>query len=217
MVSVDLEPRVFDQVVRLYLKTAKPVGSKLLSRKYFRNVSPSLLRLILSRLVRKRLLENVNFSVGRRPTDRGWHFYLSRRLADQRGLIEPPRANSISEYLQESSRRTRTYWLAWGYDYRFEAGWPYVLREPEFRQRQFVIGFVDFLEQLKSDVLSFCDQLEANQTYVFIGDEIPFAKSDRFFLMLRKKDRLQFIISGLKRTDYLRNYSLLSFADQFSQ
>jgi transcriptional regulator of heat shock response len=217
MVETDLEQRVFDQAVRLYLKTAKPVGSKLLSRRYFHNISSSLLRLILARLVNKGLLENVNFSVGRRPTDRGWHFYLARHLIDYHKVAESTQTDSIFEYIKESSRRTRAYWLVLGQNYIFEAGFSYLLREPEFCEQQLVIGFADFLEQLKSDIPDFCDALEPDKNYVFIGEEIPFAKSNRFFLMLRKKNRLKFIISGIKRTDYPKNYSLLSLVDQFIQ
>ena len=101
MVS-DFERRrndILEAIVELYISTASPVGSVLISRKLRQRLSSATIRNIMAELEEEGLLEQPHTSAGRVPTDRGYRLYVdhlietvsltpdeSQRLA---GLIQP--------------------------------------------------------------------------------------------------------------------------------
>ncbi|MCL4358399.1 MAG: hypothetical protein M1505_02295 [Patescibacteria group bacterium] len=212
MVEVDLETKVFDRVVRIYQKTAKPVGSKILSKNFFPDVSSSNLRLILSRLVNRRLLENVNFSAGRRPTDRGWRLYFYRKLKRVKNKSNRTKF-SAEEFLADVAKQTKTYCLVKAGPVIKECSFVYVLAEPEFKERRMIVDFLAFVEKLKIDLDQIFLNLAEGENKIFIGSETPISRAEQFFLMIRKNNNQGLIMSGVKRTDYLKNYSFLDLID----
>ena len=70
------ERRVLDAVVRTYVDTAEPAGSRTVSRKFELGVSPATVRNTMSDLEDKGYLFHPHASAGRIPTDRAYRFFV---------------------------------------------------------------------------------------------------------------------------------------------
>lgn len=77
-------------VVREYVSTAAPVGSKGLADKFKLGVSSATVRNELSRLEELGYLTHPHTSAGRQPTDKGYRYFVERLM----GETEARRRNS---------------------------------------------------------------------------------------------------------------------------
>ena len=91
----DRERRVLEAVVRTYVETAEPAGSRTVARKFSLGVSPATIRNTMSDLEEKGYLYHPHTSAGRIPTDLAYrlhvdHFIHSTTLtaADEERLME---------------------------------------------------------------------------------------------------------------------------------
>lgn len=76
----DRERRVLDAVVRVYVDTAEPAGSRTVSRKFELGVSPATVRNTMSDLEDKGYLFHPHASAGRIPTDRAYRFFVNQMI-----------------------------------------------------------------------------------------------------------------------------------------
>ncbi len=79
----DLDQRnreIFRQVVESFLETGTPVGSRTLSRRLDRSLSPASVRNIMADLEEAGLLHAPHISAGRMPTDRGLRLFIDGLL-----------------------------------------------------------------------------------------------------------------------------------------
>ena len=79
---------ILQVVVHHYIKTAKPVGSKIIAKDYDFKVSPATIRNVLSDLEKKGYLSHPHTSAGRIPTDRGYRFYVDSLMEVQRLTVD---------------------------------------------------------------------------------------------------------------------------------
>jgi heat-inducible transcriptional repressor len=70
------ERRVLEAVVRVYIETAEPAGSRTLSRRFELGVSPATIRNTMSDLEDKGYLFQAHSSSGRIPTERAYRAYV---------------------------------------------------------------------------------------------------------------------------------------------
>lgn len=89
------ERRVLDAVIRSYVETAEPAGSRTLSRRFGLGVSPATIRNTMSDLEEKGFLFHPHTSAGRVPTNKAYRLYVDSLL----GL--PPIAAPETERLSE--------------------------------------------------------------------------------------------------------------------
>jgi heat-inducible transcriptional repressor len=80
----DRQAEILRAVVREYLRTKRPVGSKSLVEQGEVAASPSTVRYDLGRLEQAGLLEHPHTSSGRVPTDLGWRFYVANLMELER-------------------------------------------------------------------------------------------------------------------------------------
>src|SRR5829696_1298412 len=93
MVSEELsrrERRVLEAVIRSYVETAEPAGSRTLSRRFGLGVSPATIRNTMSDLEEKGFLFHPHTSAGRIPTNKAYRLYVDSipevpRLPDDEG------------------------------------------------------------------------------------------------------------------------------------
>ena len=76
----DRERQVLEAVVRTYVETAEPAGSRTLSLKYDLGVSPATVRNTMSDLEAKGYLYHPHTSAGRVPTDHAYRFFVDRLM-----------------------------------------------------------------------------------------------------------------------------------------
>ncbi|MEP6834178.1 MAG: heat-inducible transcriptional repressor HrcA [Gemmatimonas sp.] len=70
------ERRVLEAVIRSYVETAEPAGSRTLSRRFGLGVSPATIRNTMSDLEEKGYLYHPHTSAGRVPTDKAYRVYV---------------------------------------------------------------------------------------------------------------------------------------------
>ena len=90
------ERRVLEAVIRSYVETAEPAGSRTLSRRFGLGVSPATIRNTMSDLEEKGFLFHPHTSAGRVPTNKAYR--ALRRLAAR---VSPPFAPTETERLAE--------------------------------------------------------------------------------------------------------------------
>jgi heat-inducible transcriptional repressor len=84
MVSEELsrrERRVLEAVIRTYVETAEPAGSRTLSRRFGLGVSPATIRNTMSDLEAKGFLYHPHTSAGRIPTNKAYRLYVDSLLS----------------------------------------------------------------------------------------------------------------------------------------
>ena len=75
------ERRVLDAVIRIYVETAEPAGSRTLSQRSGLGVSPATIRNTMSDLEEKGFLFHPHTSAGRIPTHKAYRMYVDHLLA----------------------------------------------------------------------------------------------------------------------------------------
>src|SRR5215469_9824988 len=75
------ERRVLEAVIRSYVQTAEPAGSRTLSRRFGLGVSPATIRNTMSDLEEKGFLFHPHTSAGRVPTNKAYRVYVDQLLA----------------------------------------------------------------------------------------------------------------------------------------
>lgn len=94
-------------LIREYIDSAQPVGSRVLARRYFRRLSPATIRNVMADLEEMGYLAQPHTSAGRVPTDQAYRFYVDsfpRPSAD----VEPPvrvlpHPSGIDGFMEETS------------------------------------------------------------------------------------------------------------------
>ncbi len=72
--------KIFDLIVRSYIETAEPVGSRTLSRRSDLKLSPASIRNVMADLEEEGLLKHPHTSAGRVPTDKGYRYFVDRLM-----------------------------------------------------------------------------------------------------------------------------------------
>ncbi len=73
---------ILDQIVRSYIDTAEPVGSRTISRRFDSGLSPASIRNVMADLEEEGFLKQPHTSAGRVPTDQGYRYWVD-------SLMEP--------------------------------------------------------------------------------------------------------------------------------
>ena len=75
--------KIFDIIVRSYVETAEPVGSRTISRRFDIGLSPASIRNVMADLEELGLVKQPHTSAGRIPTDKGYRHYVDSIMAPQ--------------------------------------------------------------------------------------------------------------------------------------
>jgi len=89
--------KILGAIVEDYLDTAEPVGSRTLSKKYLKEVSPATIRNEMSDLEEEGYIKQPHTSAGRIPSDLGYRFYVDELM--KKKVLAPKELDYIrSEY-----------------------------------------------------------------------------------------------------------------------
>lgn len=92
------ERLVLDAVIRTYVESAEPAGSRTISRRYSLGVSPATIRNTMSDLEEKGFLYHPHTSAGRIPTDKAYRLYVDSLMR-----LEVPRSVDRERLAEEIS------------------------------------------------------------------------------------------------------------------
>jgi len=100
-------------LIRQYIDSAEPVGSRLLSKRYFKHLSPATIRNVMSDLEEMGYLVQPHTSAGRVPTDKAYRFYVESFPPASPGTprtVEPlaTRRSGIDDFMEKTSSRLST-------------------------------------------------------------------------------------------------------------
>lgn len=98
------ERRVLDAVIRIYVETAEPAGSRTLSQRSGLGVSPATIRNTMSDLEEKGFLFHPHTSAGRIPTHKAYRMYVDHLMATS-GLPTSSEADRIVEHMGVTNLR----------------------------------------------------------------------------------------------------------------
>jgi heat-inducible transcriptional repressor len=78
------ERRVLDAVIRTYVETAEPAGSRTVAKRHSLGVSPATVRNTMADLEEKGFLYHPHTSAGRIPTDQAYRYYVDTLMRPRR-------------------------------------------------------------------------------------------------------------------------------------
>jgi heat-inducible transcriptional repressor len=97
------EHLVLEAVIRMYVETAEPAGSRTVVRRYNLPISAATVRNTMSDLEDKGYLYHPHTSAGRMPTDRAYRLYVDGLLGQPRSPVEN---RGLREQLEASAERS---------------------------------------------------------------------------------------------------------------
>jgi heat-inducible transcriptional repressor len=100
-------------LIREYVDSAEPVGSRVLSKRHFPHLSPATIRNVMSDLEELGYLAQPHTSAGRIPTDKAYRFYVdsfppSSSAGKPGGAALPTRRSGIDGFMERTSSHLST-------------------------------------------------------------------------------------------------------------
>jgi heat-inducible transcriptional repressor len=112
-VSSDRKKKILQAIIHHYIKTAKPVGSSIITEEYKLELSPATIRNLMSELEDEGYLTHPHTSAGRLPTDKGYRAYVNSMIELQKLIVDEGervrqeyhgRIKELNDLLSQTSR-----------------------------------------------------------------------------------------------------------------
>jgi transcriptional regulator of heat shock response len=229
------QKKILTKAIEEYIRTAQPVSSLTLAKKYNFNVSSATIRNEMMTLVEKDFLFQPYSSSGRVPTNKGYHFFVSElidKVKPQKILLEHLKSlekemQDLVSFAQNLTRILNNFSSCLILNYIFEKdflwkeGWPETILEPEFKDQNYLKKFIKLVEETEKKIQEIIYSEPFDQVKIFVGKENPIVHYDEFSMIFsrvrfpktRKGACLAFL--GPKRMPYRKNlqtlYTLLEF------
>ncbi len=155
--------RILDAIVRDYLHTAEPVGSRTIWRSYMPDLSPATIRNEMADLEEMGFIIQPHTSAGRIPTDLGYRFYVdhlmkNRQLTAKEETVINEGLNSIHQDVEDALHQTLKV-LSNLLEYAsvvatlknktrvYSTGFSHMLKQPEFTDMNFTRQLIHTMEE----------------------------------------------------------------------
>lgn len=157
---------ILEFIVRDYVRTASPVSSFKVSERKSLDLSPASIRNIMLELDEEGFLHQPHTSAGRAPTEKGYKYFVSN-LMEERSVSENIKADFdkiFSEFFGDSmfdelaslmAQRLRLFSGIVADGRIFKSGLGEVLREPEFKEHDFLLEFAEFTDNIEENIENF--------------------------------------------------------------
>jgi|GEM_PF-2872579 heat-inducible transcriptional repressor len=214
-------------VVREHLRTAEPVGSECLCRRYDLGVSSATVRGALADLVEEGLLVQPHTSAGRVPSESGYRTYVDEFVAEavlaerqRRAIVaamaefEATRERAVKSFARMLAEMTgETVILRVSPEETLFAGLTNLAAKPESRLTPLVLELSRALDEIEATMTEVRRRL-SQDVAVFIGSDNPFGDDlSGVFTNLDVPGIGETTVGvvGPKRMDYDQNVALLRF------
>ncbi|HPM42268.1 MAG TPA: hypothetical protein PLV52_00330 [Candidatus Omnitrophota bacterium] len=175
---------VFELIVKNYVETAEPVGSRFVSRKL--GLSSATIRNVMSDLEEMGLVTHPHTSAGRIPTDKGYRYYIDS-LMRVRSVNESV-LRSIREEYHETMRSIEDVLMHTSHiisnltnyvgltltsqnDRLYLDGTSHIITQPEFQDLKKLYYIIRFLEQKRQILNLLHNDLASEDLRIHIGKE----------------------------------------------
>ncbi len=237
MELTDRQKLILEKLIEEYVKTAAPVASAGLAKKYDFDVKPAMLRIEMEKLEKLGYLSQPFVSAGRVPTDKAYRFFVDNLLKNKKegsgGSRQKPakkipamiaRKNDYIETAQELAKTISELTSSLVLSYLpeehlfFKEGWSQIIREPEFEDSHVFEAFAEMVENWEKNILPEMDF--SGEIKIFIGEENPVREAEGFSaiagrLLLPNKEKGIMAIFGPKRMEYDQNISIFASLNKF--
>ncbi len=215
--------KIFESIVNEHIKTAKPVSSAILFKKYNLGVSAATLRNDFQELDKAGLLYQPHTSSGRLITDQGWRYYVSSGKSLQnkepkninRSLAKIKPDQKIKEVTKILPAFTHSVVICGDLQnlefYKF--GISELFNQPEIQENSHQTNIAKLIEYFEDRFMKELENIEKLE--IFIGQENFVSEAQDLSLLVEpyfrnEEKRGILAILGPKRMDYFKNISLLN-------
>lgn len=233
----DRAKALLGQIIKEYIKTCAPVGSKMLEAlnhkgsgqaKSRLGVSSATIRNEMAVLEKEGYIAQPYTSAGRVPTEKGYRFFLEHcqpgKVSDKEAreineLLKPSHAVQLELKIKALAKKIAGFsqsavLIGFSGDDFYYTGLSNLFAQPEFQDPELIydLGLViDHLDQAMNEVFE-----EINSTCVLIGSQNPFGRQCSVVLSSWQVSNQTGImgILGPMRMDYEKNLGLLNFIRQ---
>lgn len=222
------QQKILSAIIKEYIQTAEPVGSKILVNKYNFKLSTATIRNEMKELENLKYIAQPHTSAGRIPTNKGYRFFVDS-LMKERSLTINEQRQLQAELLKtraKYNRLAKTTAKALSHlsnnlvisgifdsDEIWEAGMPKLLKQPEFQDSDEVYNIAEALDLLDGHLDDLCSKTKDKCVKVYIGKENPLNIENCSMIISQIKypsgQKGIIAIIGPKRMKYEKNISLL--------
>ncbi|MBU1119457.1 HTH domain-containing protein [Patescibacteria group bacterium] len=221
---------ILHYIIEYYVKTALPVGSKMLAEKL--DCSPATVRNEMSALEKEGYIYQPHTSAGRVPTDKGYRYYVNL-LMEGKSLSKEDQVKLQSDLLKLQAQYKRLArvtakllslhsqsMVVSGIKEQEEyatSGLQKLLDQPEFEDKREVASVCEALDQFEDTVDVLLDHKpKERQVQTFIGSENPVSEMNKCSLLISEFELPNgehgvIAVLGPKRMRYDKNISLVSY------
>ena len=222
--------------IDFYTKTAVPVSSKELAKKYRFDLSPATIRNVFAELEREGYLTHPHTSAGRIPTQRGYRYYVDYLMKEMQ-LINDEKSRIVSEYrknirqlevlldktsqiLSDLTHCTGIVSLQDG-DRLFYKGISSMVEQPEFKNIEKIKSILQLLEA-KERVLELINRDLEKKIEIYIGNELECGDIDSCSLIVshyrfHNKPSGSLAVLGPTRMQYSKVVSALEYVSELME
>lgn len=218
-------------IIEEYIETARPVGSKILVKKYKLKLSPATVRAKMNKLEKGGILVHPHTSAGRVPTVKGYQFYTKNLLRDQKltktdqkflseSMVEFP-INQVRSLFKEIAKRTarlsgQAVIIGFGPRDTYYTGLSFLFKQPEFAKIDFLYNISEIVDELDKQMPRLFSLFEKSDKNVkiLIGDENPLSSQASVVIARYQREEMLaglFGILGPMRMDYAKNLAIIKY------
>ena len=205
--------KLLKEIIELYIKTAKPIGSKCLADSKNFKVSPATIRNEMMELEKVGFIVQPHTSAGRVPTALGYRYYLDN-LLDVKAVNEKEHTELASTYDEDLrdlakllvDKTDLAIIVGQAPNDLYFTGLFNLFSQPEFEDLQLVLSMsqvVDSLEKAMADIYH-----KIKEPTILLGEENPFSEYCSVAITFLPSGQLLAIVGPL-RMDYNRALGLL--------
>lgn len=228
---LDIKKRaLLSQIMKEYIKTARPIGSLKIGDKLNFSVSPATIRNQMAQLEKEGYVYQPHTSAGRIPTEKGWHFYLKNFIRkkelskrEHKILLRIRRkyyrkrermVKEIAKTLASLARELVVINLSPNYVYY--TGLSYLFTQPEFKNIPLQCSVAYLLDDLERFIEEL-DKMVSFDLKILIGRKNPLGRQwGTILTRYRCSKRFSGLLAllGPIRMDYEKNIARLKFAQK---
>jgi heat-inducible transcriptional repressor len=212
-----------------YIKTAQPVGSRLIAEAGGFDLSPATIRNEMADLEKEGYINHPHTSAGRVPTEKGYRFFVDNFLdGSELGkkeriflekaigsfeIFEPKLVKELAKSMAEIS--TGAVFVAFSDSDFYYTGISNLFSQPEFTQHQLVYNLSHVIDHLDKTINKIFDEVDS-KVEIYIGAKNPFSSDCSSVLAKYRTKNSDGILGilGPTRMDYQNNVSLVKYSQE---
>lgn len=221
---------ILSAVIKEYIDTAQPVGSRVLAQKYGFKLSPATIRNEMMALAKDRYLTSPHTSAGRIPTNKGYRYFVNSIVRYSK--LARAEQERVERELQKIKKNLDVMWKSAADvlsqmtesvavtsrepDEAFTSGIAKLLKQPEFSSIERACEMAEIFEHFAERINDVRPDGKAKEVQVYIGNEHSLTREVDCSLVvsdfeLPSGGRGRVAVLGPTRMKYGKNISLVSF------